>query len=136
MKHLRGRAIATARSVSGLVSDEYGEQAPALTPSAENGVAQRRRHEGREKRSRMTNEVATTEAMTIIIVRRYRWPNGSCLAAGPRHDPFNSAWASPARASCHSWAVASARSAGLTQHDYIFYFTKNIIYICTIYIQY
>jgi hypothetical protein len=59
-------------SVSGLVSDEYGEEAPAPTSSAENGVVQRRRHEGREKRSRMENEVATTEARTIIIVRRYR----------------------------------------------------------------
>jgi hypothetical protein len=54
------------------VSDEYGEEAPAPTSSAENGVVQRRRHEGREKRSRMENEVATTEARTIIIVRRYR----------------------------------------------------------------
>ena len=35
-------------------------------------VARRRRHEGGEKRSRMTNEVATTEASTIIIVRRYK----------------------------------------------------------------
>jgi hypothetical protein len=57
------------------VSDEYREEAPVLTPSAENGVARRRRHEGREKRSRMANEVAATETRTIIIVRRYRWPN-------------------------------------------------------------
>jgi hypothetical protein len=48
--------------VSGLVSDEYGEEAPAPTPSAENEVAQRWRHEGREKRSRMANEVVATEA--------------------------------------------------------------------------
>jgi hypothetical protein len=61
--------------VSGLVSDEYREEAPAPTPSAENGVARRQRHEGREKRSRMANEVAATEASTIIIVRRYTWPN-------------------------------------------------------------
>jgi hypothetical protein len=57
--------------MSGLVSDEYEEEASAPTPSAENVVARRRRHEGREKRSRMANEVATTEARTIIIVRRY-----------------------------------------------------------------
>jgi hypothetical protein len=31
-------------------------------------------HEGREKRSRMTNEAVATEARTMIIVRRYRWP--------------------------------------------------------------
>jgi hypothetical protein len=46
--------------VSGLVSDEY-EEAPAPTPSAENGVARRCRHEGREKRSRMASEVVATE---------------------------------------------------------------------------
>jgi hypothetical protein len=62
-----------------MVSDEYGEE--ASTPTAENGVARRWRHEGREKRSRMANEVVATEARTIIIVRRYRWPNGSCLAS-------------------------------------------------------
>jgi hypothetical protein len=37
-------------SVSRLLSDEYGEEAPAPTPSAENGVARRWRHEGREKK--------------------------------------------------------------------------------------
>jgi hypothetical protein len=70
--------------MSGLVSDKYGEEAPAPMPSGENGVAQRRRHEGREKRCRKANEVAVTEARTIIIVRRYRCPNGSCLAGQPR----------------------------------------------------
>jgi hypothetical protein len=58
--------------VSGLVSDEYEEEAPAPTPSTENRVARRRRHDGREKRSRMMNEVVSIEARTIIIVRRYR----------------------------------------------------------------
>jgi hypothetical protein len=58
--------------VSGLVSDEYGEDAPAPMFSTENWVARRLMHEGREKRSRMENEVAATEAETIIIVRRYR----------------------------------------------------------------
>jgi hypothetical protein len=53
--------------VSGLVSDEYGEEAPAPMPSIENGVAWRQRQEGREKRSRMANEVVATEARTIII---------------------------------------------------------------------
>jgi hypothetical protein len=32
----------------------------------------RRRHEGREKRSRMANEVATIESRTIIMMWRYR----------------------------------------------------------------
>jgi hypothetical protein len=58
--------------VSGLVLDEYGEEVPAPTPFAENRVARKRRHESREKRSRMTNEVAATEARIIIIVWRYR----------------------------------------------------------------
>jgi hypothetical protein len=67
--------------VSGLVSDEYGEEAHAPTPSTEDGVARRWRHKGREKRSRMTNEVVATEAMTIITVGRYRWPNEPSLAS-------------------------------------------------------
>jgi hypothetical protein len=58
--------------MSGLVSDEYGEEAPAPTPSVENGVARRWRHEGREKRSRMANEVVANEVRIIIIMRRYR----------------------------------------------------------------
>jgi hypothetical protein len=49
VKRPRGRAIATARVVSGLVSDEYGEESPAPTPSAENGVVRRWRHEGERK---------------------------------------------------------------------------------------
>jgi hypothetical protein len=58
--------------VSGLVSDEYGEEAHVPMPSAENRVARRPRHEGREKRSRMMNEVATIESRTIIMMWRYR----------------------------------------------------------------
>jgi hypothetical protein len=58
--------------VSGLVSDEYEEEVHAPTPSAENRVAQRWRHEGREKRSRIANKLVATEARTIIIVQRYR----------------------------------------------------------------
>jgi hypothetical protein len=54
------------------MSDEYGEEALASTPSADNGVTRRWRHEGREKISRMTNDVVATEARTIIIVRRYK----------------------------------------------------------------
>jgi hypothetical protein len=54
--------------MSGLVSNEYREETPAPMPSADNGVAQRWRHEGREKRSRMVNEMVTTEVRTIIIV--------------------------------------------------------------------
>jgi hypothetical protein len=58
--------------VSGLVSDEYEEETRTPTPSAENEVAQRWRHERKEKRSRMANEEMATEARTTIIVRRYR----------------------------------------------------------------
>jgi hypothetical protein len=74
--------------MSGLVSDEYGEEAPAPTPSAENGVARRWRHEEREKRSRMTHEVATTETRTTIIALRYRWPNEPCQAGRPEARPI------------------------------------------------
>jgi hypothetical protein len=58
------------------VSDEYGE------------VVQMWSHEGREKRSRMANEVAAIEARTIIIVRRYRYPNELCLAGQPETRPI------------------------------------------------
>jgi hypothetical protein len=51
---------------------------------------------------------------------------GRVWRAGPRHDPFNSAWANPARAPCSAWTVASTRSAGLTQHD--FFILQKIIY--------
>jgi hypothetical protein len=40
----------------------------------------------------LSSLVAATEARTIIIVRRYRWPNGLCLTGRT--------WASPARALC------------------------------------
>jgi hypothetical protein len=49
-KRPRGRAISTARSLSGLVSDEYGEVTSARTLSVKNGVAQRRRHKGGERK--------------------------------------------------------------------------------------
>jgi hypothetical protein len=75
-------------SVSGLVSDEYGEETLAPMLYAENGVMRRWRHEGREKRSRMANDVVATEARTIIIVRRYRWSNGLCLASRPEARPI------------------------------------------------
>jgi hypothetical protein len=51
-----------------MVLDEYEKEASAPTPSADNGVARRGRHERREKISEMANEVVATEARTIIIV--------------------------------------------------------------------
>jgi hypothetical protein len=71
-----------------LVLDEYGDEAPDPTPSAENGVVRRRMHEGREKRSRTTNDVAVTEAMTTIIVRKYRWLNRPYLTGWPEARPI------------------------------------------------
>jgi hypothetical protein len=53
---------------------------------------------------------------------------GCVWRAGSRHDPFNSAWANLARASCSAWVVASARSTA-RPNTIIFYFTKNHIYI-------
>lgn len=40
------------------------------------------------KRSRMANEVATTKARTIIIVRRYKLPNVLCMAGRPEARPI------------------------------------------------
>jgi hypothetical protein len=42
------------------------------------------------------------------------------------HNPFNSAWASPAQATYRVWAVASARNAGSARHDYIFMLQKIV----------
>jgi hypothetical protein len=84
----RGCAIATARVGVGMMSDGYEEEAPAPTPSVENGVTRRWRHERREKRSRMVNEVTATEAITIIIVRRYRWSNEPCLMGRAEAQPI------------------------------------------------
>jgi hypothetical protein len=110
--------------VSGLVSIEYGDEVHAPTSSTENGVVRRWRHEGREKRSRMMNEVVATEARTTITVRRYRWPNRPCLAShrGTTHLIVS---ANPARALCGAWAVVSARSAGPSR---IFFILQEIIY--------
>jgi hypothetical protein len=71
-----------------LVSDEYREETPAPTPYSENGVARRQRHDGREKRSSMANEVAATETRTIIIVRGYRWQNETCLTGRTEAQPI------------------------------------------------
>jgi hypothetical protein len=38
---------------------------------------------GERKEGMMANEVAANEARTIIIVRRYRWPNEFCLEGRP-----------------------------------------------------
>jgi hypothetical protein len=77
----------------------------------------------------MVNEVATTETMTIIIMRRYRCQMGRVWRAGPMHGLFSSDWASPTRALYRAWAVASAHSASPTRHDYIFLFYKKNVYI-------
>jgi hypothetical protein len=70
VKRSRGRATASqplCELVSGLVPDEYGEEAPASMPSTQNGVASRWSHEGREKKSIMTNEFVATEVRTICV---------------------------------------------------------------------
>jgi hypothetical protein len=52
---------------------------------------------------------------------------GRVRRADPRHDPFDSVWASPTRVSCCAWAIASAHSDGPAWHDYIFLFYKKRI---------
>ena len=68
--------------MSGLVSDEYGEEVPAPTPSVENGVA--RGHERREKRNRMADKVAATEARTTRsswrLVAWRGWADGTYIS--------------------------------------------------------
>jgi hypothetical protein len=94
VKRPRGRAIATMWvGVEDGVGQIRGGGACSHALYRE-WVARRRRHEWREKRSRMVNEVATTETKTTIIVRRYRWTNESCLASWSEARPINSAWAS------------------------------------------
>jgi hypothetical protein len=52
-------------------------------------------------------------------------------------DSLNSVWVGLAQALCRAYVVASVRSADTDRHDYVFfYFTKNGIYICIIYISY
>jgi hypothetical protein len=85
VKRPRGRAIATALrgSMLGLVSDEYVEEAPAPTPSPENRVAWRWRHEGREKRRRIANEVAATKARRSLSCEHIEGQIGRVWRAGP-----------------------------------------------------
>jgi hypothetical protein len=49
------------------------------------------------------------------------------VSVGPGHDPFNSGWASPARATYRALAVASARSADPARH-YCFFILQKIVY--------
>jgi hypothetical protein len=58
---------------------------------------------------------------------------GRVCRAGPRHDPFNNVWANLARASCGAWAVASARSASPTQHDYFLFYKKSYVHMYNLY---
>ena len=126
MKRPRGRAIDTARVGVGVVLDEYGEEAHAPTPSAENGVARRWRHGGERKEVEWQTRWWQLRRGPSLSCGGMDGQMGHVWQAGPRHDPFNSAWANPARASCGAWVVASARSAGPARHDYIFLFYKNV----------
>jgi hypothetical protein len=58
---------------------------------------------------------------------------GHVWRAGLGHNPFNSAWASPTRASCRAWGVVSGRSVGQAQHDYIFYIKKLYVHMYNLY---
>jgi hypothetical protein len=60
---------------------------------------------------------------------------GRVWRVGLGHDPFNSAWASPARESCRAWAIASSRSASQARHDYIFlFYKKSYIHMYNLYL--
>jgi hypothetical protein len=92
----------------------------APTPSAEKRVARRQRHKRREKINRMTDKVATTQAMAMIIVRSYGWSNELCLADQPNAWLIYSVWARPTRVSCRAWIVVLTHSTGPARHYYIF----------------
>jgi hypothetical protein len=57
---------------------------------------------------------------------------GRVWQVGLGHNPFNSAWANPTRASCR--VVASTRSADPVWHDYIFsFYKKSYIHMYNLY---
>jgi hypothetical protein len=72
MKRPHGRAIDTARVGVGTGVRRIRGGGACSHARCENGVARRRMHEGREKISRMTNEMTTTEMRTIIIAQMYK----------------------------------------------------------------
>jgi hypothetical protein len=84
VKRPHGRAIANARVGVGRIR---GVDVCSYALCREWGGAEVEAW-GEKKRSRMTNEVVATEARTIIIVRRYRWSNGPCLASRPETRPI------------------------------------------------
>jgi hypothetical protein len=85
----RGRAITTARvGVGARVGRIRGGDACFYALCREWGGAKVDAWGEREKRSRMANEMVAIETRTIIIVWRYRWPNGSCLASRPEARPI------------------------------------------------
>jgi hypothetical protein len=53
---------------------------------------------------------------------------GRVWRSGLGHDPFNSVWDSPTRASCRAWSVTSVRNVARSNTIIFFYFTKNHIY--------
>jgi hypothetical protein len=83
----------------------------------------------------MANEVAATEAKPSSSCGGINGQIGRVWRADLGHARFNCAWASPARASCRACAVALARSAGPTQHDYIFFlfYKKSYIHMYNLY---
>jgi hypothetical protein len=115
------------------MSDEYGEEAPTPTLSAENGWREDGGTRGERKEAEWQMSWRQLRRVPSLSCIGIDGQIGHVSRAGPRHDPFNSACANLSWSSCRAWAVASAHSAGPAQHDYIFYFTKIHIYICTIY---
>jgi hypothetical protein len=114
--------------VTCLVSDEYGEEAPAPTPSTENGVHGGGDMRGERKETGWRTRWRQLRQGPSLSCGGIDGQMGRVWRAGPRHGPFNSAWANPARASCCAWAVASGRNAGSARHDYIFFILQKVVY--------
>jgi hypothetical protein len=122
--------------MSGLVSDEYEEKAPAPTPSAKNGWRGGGGMRGEKKEAGWRTRWQQLRRGPILSCGGIDGHMGSVWRSGPGYDPFNSAWTSPTRSSCRGWAVASARSADPPETIIFFYFTKLVytyIYIYNLY---
>jgi hypothetical protein len=119
-------------SVSGLMSDEYREEAPApMCPMPRMGWCGGGGMRGGRKEAGWRTMWRQLRRGTSLSCRGIDCQMGHVWRADPRHDTFNSAWASPARSSCRAWAVASARSGTIIffilQKSYIHMYTSYSI---------
>jgi hypothetical protein len=110
-------------------------EAPAPAPSTENGWRGGGGMRGERKEVEWRTRWRQLRRGSSLLCEGIDGEMGRVWRAGPRHGPFNSAWASPTRASCHAWVVASVRSADPVRHDYIFlFYKKSYIHMYNLYL--